>query len=412
MRRWLVCIGAVLVVLGCAGPVRQVTRPEDLSVPKQLQTQQVIVTLAPATLEQWANLTKALAYEYNLSQVGAFPLASLGIQCVVFQVPAERAVADIIARLEADPRVEAVQLNQVFRGLGSIHNDPYATLQYGAQTIRADLAHRRATGKGVKVAVVDTGVETNHPDLRGRVVATANFVDGGEQTFDQDSHGTAIAGVIAARADNSIGIFGIAPEAEIIAIKACWQRAPQAPGALCSSWTLAKAVDFALHAGAQVLNFSLAGPPDPLLARLIATAVQRHITIVAAVLEEGERGPGFPASLETVIAIRTSDPRRHVHSAVGKSAAALAAPGIDILTTAPHEAYAFLSGSSLAAAHVTGIVALLLEHEPYLTPTQVQALLRTTAQPIAGAASAAQGPTGIVDACAALEQLLGGQVCS
>ena len=133
---------------------------------------------------------------------------------------------------------------------------------------------------------------------------------------------------------------------------------------------------------------------------------------MAAVLEEGKRSPGFPASLETVIAIRTSDPRRHVHSAVGKSAAALAAPGIDILTTAPHEAYEFLSGSSLAAAHVTGIVALLLEHEPHLTPTQVQALLRTTAQPIAGAASTAQGPTGIVDACAALEQLLGGQVCS
>ena len=101
MRRWLVSMGAVLVVLGCAGPVRQVPLPEDLSVPKQLQTHQVLVTLAPATLEHWANLTKALASEYNLSQVGAFPLASLGIQCVVFQVPAERAVADIIARLAA-----------------------------------------------------------------------------------------------------------------------------------------------------------------------------------------------------------------------------------------------------------------------------------------------------------------------
>src|SRR5438132_5856961 len=220
MKHWLVCMGAVLVVLGCASPVRQVARPGDLSVPKQLQTRQVIVTLAPDTPERWASLTQALASEYSLSQVGAFPLASLGIQCVVFQVPAERAVADLVARLAADPRVEAVQLNQVFQGLGSIHNDPYATLQYGAQTIRADLAHRRATGKGVKVAVVDTGVETNHPDLRGRVVATANFVEGGEQTFDQDSHGTAVAGVIAARADNGIGIFGIAPEAELIALKA------------------------------------------------------------------------------------------------------------------------------------------------------------------------------------------------
>jgi subtilisin family serine protease len=389
-----------------------VTRPEDLSVPKQLQPHQVIVTLAPATPEQWAHLTATLASEYSLVQVGAFPLASLGIQCVVFQVPAEGAVEDIVARLAADPRVEAVQRNQVFEGLGSIHNDPYATLQYGAQTIRADRAHRRATGKGVKIAVVDTGVETNHPDLRGRVVATANFVEGGDQTFEQDRHGTAVAGVIAARADNGIGIFGIAPEAELIALKACWPRAPQAPGALCSSWTLAKAIDFALQAGAQVLNFSLAGPPDPLLARLLTTAVQHQITIVAAVLEEGERGPGFPASLETVLAIRSSDPHGHVHSMVGADAAALAAPGVDILTTAPHEAYAFLSGSSLATAHVTGIAALLLEQEPRLTPAQVQALLRATAQPIAGAASTTPRTAGIVDACAALEQLLGGRVCS
>src|SRR5215471_19803944 len=115
MRRWLVCMGAILVVLGCAGPVRQVTRPEtrpeDLSVPKQLQARQVIVTLAPDTPERWTSLTQALASEYNLAQIGAFPLASLGIQCVVFQVPPERAVEDMVARLAADPRVEAVQLN-------------------------------------------------------------------------------------------------------------------------------------------------------------------------------------------------------------------------------------------------------------------------------------------------------------
>ena len=87
-------------------------------MPKQLQTRQVIVTLAPATPEHWASLTRALAHEYNLSQVGAFPLSSLGIQCIVFQVPAERAVEGIVVQLAADQRVEAVQLNQVFQGLG------------------------------------------------------------------------------------------------------------------------------------------------------------------------------------------------------------------------------------------------------------------------------------------------------
>lgn len=206
------------------------------------------------------------------------------MQCIVFQVPEHRALYEVMTRLAADERVESVQPHHVFQGLGVLHNDPYAMLQYGVQAVRAHMAQRWATGKGVKIAVVDTGVDTTHPDLHGRIVETANFVDGGEPTFDQDRHGTAVAGVIGARAGNAVGIFGVAPEAEIVAAKACWQRAPEALEAVCSSWTLAKAVDFAVRTGVQVLNLSLAGPPDPLLARLITKAVANGITSVAAAL--------------------------------------------------------------------------------------------------------------------------------
>ena len=148
--------------------------------------------------------------------MGAFPLLSLGVQCLVFQIPEGRAVDEVMARLAADPRVALVQPNQVFQGLHAAHNDPYATLQYGARAIRADLEHRWATGHGVKVAVVDTGVDTKHPDLHGRIIRTINFVEGGERTFARDSHGTAVAGVIAATADYEVGIFGIAPQADIV----------------------------------------------------------------------------------------------------------------------------------------------------------------------------------------------------
>jgi subtilisin family serine protease len=205
-------------------------------MPKQLLARQVIVTLAPASPEQWARSTTTLVQTHRLTQVGAFPLASLRVQCVVFQIPEERSLEEVIARLSADPLVESVQPNQFFQSVDTpVHNDPYARLQYGVRAVRADLAHRTATGKGVRIAVVDTGVDVEHPDLQGRVIKTANFVDGGEQNFNQDSHGTAVAGVIAARADNDIGIFGVAPEADLLALKACWQRAPDAQQALCSS---------------------------------------------------------------------------------------------------------------------------------------------------------------------------------
>src|SRR5215471_2066645 len=407
--RWLAGTWLALVLLGCAGTVPAPAPSEGPGVPKQLQQHQVIVTLAPATPERWAYLATELAQTYAVRQVGAFPLTSLGIQCIVLQIPPERVVDEVLTQLTADPRVESVQLNQVFEGLGSVHNDPYAPLQYGARLLGADLAHQQVTGRDVTIALVDTGVEIDHPDLRGQVIETANFVDGGELTFPHDRHGTAVAGVIAARADNGTGIFGIAPGAHLIAVKACWQRTASDRQAVCSSWSLAKALDFVLHTRAQVLNLSLGGPADPLLTRLLTTALTQGRTVVAATLEARAQAPGFPASLEGVLAVRASDPAGQVHGELyGLPCPALAAPGIDILTTVPTDSYDFLSGSSLAAAHVTGVIALLLEYDPRLTPAQVQAVLRTTAHPVTAPGGASQGPLGVVDVCTALTQLGGG----
>lgn len=409
------CVSLVGGILGCtrAAPLPSVPESPPSALPKQLQPRQVIVTLARASPERWANIATALSQTYGLPQIGAFPLSSLGIQCLVFQLPADASVDTIVKRLVADPRVESVQLNQVFEGQQSVHNDPYAALQHGAQTIRADLAHRWATGKGVKIALVDTGVDTEHADLQGRVVQTVNFVDGGEQSFAQDGHGTAVAGVIAASANNGTGIFGIAPEADMIAIKACWHPTLRAREALCSSWTIAKAVDFAIAANAQVLNMSLAGPGDPLIARLITAAGEKGMTVVAATLEDDARAPGFPASLRGVIAAVACDVQGKIRRrAVAPGVAFLAAPGVEILTTTPGGAYDFLSGSSLAAAHVSGLAALLLEHNPRLSPAQVYDVLRATAQPAVVSGNPAPSTVGIVDACNALEKLLGIPACS
>ncbi|HUP43641.1 MAG TPA: S8 family serine peptidase, partial [Thermoanaerobaculia bacterium] len=173
--------------------------------------------------------------------------------------------------------------------------------------------------------------------------------------------------------------------------------------ASCDSYTLAQGLDFAIEQGARVINLSLTGPRDPLLARLVAAALGRGISVVAAA--GGGSDAGFPASEAGVLAVGTAP----TDSLPGAPGPALTAPGIDILTTVPREGYDFLSGSSLAAAHVSGVAALVLEREPELPPAALASLLVRTAQP--------SNPHGaqVVDACAALAELLeepAGDLCA
>ncbi len=411
MRIYLANWVAVMlfVLQGCVAMQGSAQRSPDL--PKQLQTRQIIVTLGDAAPAQWAAVAKALSEDYQLREVGNFPLNSIRVQCIVYQVPEDRLLESVIEQLRRDPRVESVQTNSVFAGIQAGYSDPYAALEYGAMAIRADRAHRVSTGKGVRVMVIDTGVDKDHPDLRGRIAKIANFVEGGEKSFAQDRHGTAVAGIIGARANDGVGIFGIAPDAELLAAKACWYSQANNGAALCSSWTLAKALDFAITSDSHVINMSLSGPADSLLERLLRAAESRGIIVVAAAAQDAD-APGFPALMNFVTAVVASNARAQVRVPVWASdKILLAAPGIEILTTAPRESYDFLSGSSLAAAHVSGVVALLLEHQPRLTQSELWALLTATARPVSMPVGATVAVVVVVDVCAALGKLLGQSDC-
>jgi len=367
---------------------------------------QVMVTYPPGPPPLWARTSAELSEVYRMRILYAWTMASLGEQCVVFEVPPGRSARDIISRLASDRRVSSVQAVENFSTLAAQEKtDPYTHLQHGYQSLRLDQAHRLATGKGVRVAVVDTGVDFDHPDLRDRVTVANNFVDRGERTFTTDIHGTAVAGVIAASV-NDVGIVGVAPGAELYALKACWQQPPTAREAVCNSYTLAKAMDFAITKGSQVINFSLGGPPDALLGRLIGVALSKGIVVVAA---NGGPSRDFPASVQGVIGIIGSDDLKGSASAPTVAASsqgpALAAPAVDVLTTVPKGSYDFFSGSSLAAAEVSGIAALLLQKDPKLTPARVAEVIRKTARPL--------NPTHVIqaDACAAVASLAGGAGC-
>jgi len=389
---------------------RPAPSPPVPPVPRDGALARVMITLAPAPPPIWEQITRDLERTYRLRTLFAWSMQSLGERCIVFEAPADRPIEALLRRLSSDPRVELAQPVQRFATQGSHAPSLQVPLQHSAQVLRLAQAHRWATGKGVRIAVIDTGVDVEHPELRGQIVKIGNFVELGgraDPSFNSDIHGTAVAGVIAAALNSDLGLVGVAPQAQVFALKACWQERPGAREAVCDSYTLSKAIDFAITQGAQVLNFSLAGPPDPMIAKLVAAALRRGIVVVAA--DGPDPARSFPATQRGVLGVAGSDDLqgRLRFPARRLAAGTLAAPGVDILTTVPHGHYDFFSGASFAAAQVSGVVALLLEREPKLTPVEVAALFHRTAHLIP-ASSGDPASIDQIDACAALAASLGG----
>jgi subtilisin family serine protease len=312
-----------------------------------------------------------IAAQYALREVASWPIEALSMHCVVYEITNGRPMSEVLAALSRDSRVMLAQPLQEFHTLGTPaaaapapYNDPLYDLQTNLVTLGIARAHQHAEGAGVRIALIDTGVDTTHPDLEGRIASAQSFIPREHRTPAELRHGTAMAGVIAAVANNGIGIVGIAPLARLEVFEACWQLAPGSDAAACNTFTLARALAAALAAGTPLVNLSLAGPADPLLAALVQTGLKRGVTFVAASAAEGD----FPGSIPGVI------------SAAGSEgpvpAGALVAPGSHVLTLRPEAQYDFESGSSVAAAEVTGVIALLMSaaHER-LTPESIVALL-------------------------------------
>jgi subtilisin family serine protease len=393
----------VIGITGCSW-LTDLSLTDNQELPKQMMARQVLVTLPDSLKPKWSAIQAELTRKHQISVTGEFPLSSIGVDCLVFHVPDKLPINQIIQDLNSDERVGLVQENQVFEGIQGSESDAFAAISYAAKLTHVENAHSITTGKDIKIAVIDTGAEKEHPDLKGRIRQTANFVEGGDLSFSRDKHGTAVTGVIGARANDGIGIYGIAPEAEISVLKACWYQADSK--AQCSSWSLAKALDAAINSGARIINLSLAGPNDELLTKLLKAAHERGINVVAATWEK-QAQPGFPASLpETIPVISTGpDGNSKLPGWLANFPDTVAAPGLDILTTVPKEGYDFVSGSSLATAHVSGIIALLLELNPKLTPDQIKELLNDNGN------SVKKNSLAVLDICAIIKVLRKGDGC-
>lgn len=329
-------------------------------------------TTAYSTRATARYLTRELAAEYSLEVIDHWPMEVLGVHCVLYRLPNRGEAGRIIAALRLDARVESVQQMQHFHlqsATRSAYNDPYHELQRGWWEASLSTAHRLSTGKNVKVGIVDTAVERLHQDLRAALVEVKRFVPD-EWGSDGDYHGTSVAGIIAAEADNGVGIVGVAPDTRLFSLEACWSIGRTS--AECDSFTLAKALSWAIREGMQVINLSLAGPEDPLLGRLIDAALKQGISIVAA--DDIREGLSFPASVPGVIAVRMAEN----YDPSAREKGIFYAPGRDVMTTVPRGSYDFVSGSSMAAAHVSGLVALVRAYDPSLSGYGVNELLQQT----------------------------------
>lgn len=308
----------------------------------------------------------AVARDYRLERIESWPIAALSLHCGLVRVAANENVDVVLAQLQKDARVKLAQRVNRFEALGSssAHNDPYFTAQFDDAAPAVAQLHAQHRGKGSSVAIIDTGADVEHPDLKNQITAVRNFVDDDEAQFLRDIHGTAIAGIVAAEADNARGIVGIAPDAQLQILKACWQVNGSGTAA-CNTFTLAKALAFVYDTQPDVVNLSLAGPSDPLLSQLVERIVAQGSMVVGAVSPRAEKS--FPTEVPGVVA---------VSQIPVADASVVVAPGSERLSTRPRDAYDFFSGNSMAAAYVSGVVALLRADNPALSAAELNEAVR------------------------------------
>jgi type VII secretion-associated serine protease mycosin len=294
------------------------------------------------------------------------------------RVRGEGSAVDLVQSLRDDPAVADVSLDYARRATAAPNDPAYA---YGDQayldTVRLPQAWDRTKGSTSQVvAVVDSGVDTTHPDLRGRTVAGYNALAPGTAPTDDNGHGTMVAGVAAANTDNADGVAGAAWTARVMPVKVL-----DAEGVGYDS-DVAEGVVWAADHGARIINLSLGGPGDgPVLHDAVRYATGKGAVVVVAAGNDGDGRAQYPAAYPEVVAVGATDAAGRLtdFSSYGDWID-VAAPGAGIVSTGPGGGYYVGDGTSFAAPVVSGTVALVRTLYPSLTPAQVLSRLRGTAR--------------------------------
>ncbi|WP_258728927.1 S8 family peptidase [Bacillus atrophaeus] len=278
---------------------------------------------------------------------------------------------EAVKELKNDPSIAYVEEDHTAHALAQ-------SVPYGISQIKAPAVHSQGyTGSNVKVAVIDSGIDSSHPDLK--VSGGASFVPSEPNPFqDGNSHGTHVAGTVAAL-NNSVGVLGVAPSASLYAVKVL-----SSSGSGDYSWII-NGIEWAISNNMDVINMSLGGPQgSTALKAVVDKAVSQGIVVVAAAGNSGSSGStstvGYPAKYPSVIAVGAVDSnnQRASFSSAGSELDVMA-PGVSIQSTLPGSSYGSYNGTSMASPHVAGAAALVLSKHPNWTNSQVRNSLESTA---------------------------------
>jgi subtilisin family serine protease len=304
-----------------------------------------------------------------------------------------RPVATVIRSLEREAAILSAQANYLFlvqqAAAAAAAADP---AQYALAKLRLPEAHALAKGESVLVAVIDTPIDATHPDLAGVVASSFDATGAADKPH---SHGTGIAGVIAAHGK----LTGAAPAVKVLAAHAFGSK-----GSDGTSLSILKSLEWAGKSRASVINMSFAGPADPELRIMFAALHTKGTVLIAAAGNAGPNSkPLYPAADPDVIAVTATDADDRLFTKANRGThIAVAAPGVNILAAAPDGAYQMQSGTSFAAAQISGIAALLLERNPKLDAAAIRRILMTTARDLGAPGHDDQFGAGLADALSAV----------
>lgn len=381
MKQRLAGIFLTVILLFALGPPRvsgllgtmshpQATHPAEATRQPEYKSGRILVKFRPETPRREADNT-----------LNAHGLAASGriYGLEVYRVPVpEGQEPTLVEALSQNPRVEYAELDYLVQATIIPNDTYYQSTQWAPPKIEAPAAwDQMCDTSNIVIAIVDTGVDLDHPDLDGKIVDGWNFIDDNEGVQDDHGHGTHVAGIAAAETNNGIGVAGIGWDAGLMPVKVLNGEGTG------STSDVAAGIGWACDHGASIINMSLGGSTgSPSLEEAVQQAYDDGCLMTAAAGNDGEQnGVDYPAAYPETIAVAATDQDDHqAYFSDSGPEVDVAAPGVDIYSTVWSDTYDLNSGTSMAAPHVAGLAALVWSLDPGLTNAEVQSIIETTAE--------------------------------
>ncbi|TDQ81009.1 subtilase family protein [Dongia mobilis] len=344
---------------------------------------------------------QTFADDIDLEIVRDFTMQGLGLRVYLMRLGDGAEPDQVFEAAAADQRPVWVQPNFIYRTT----QDPAGATgdqQYALRQMRADIAAPQAGGgEGIRIALIDSGVDTAHESLAGATISAFDLVDDG--SVAAEVHGTVLASIMVGQGP----LHGIAPRAELIAIRAFREVEAKQGLAESSSFLLSLGIETAIRQQARIANLSLTGPQDRLVSQLVGEALLNKVSVVAAAGNAGPKAaPAYPAAQDGVIAVTATDMKDRLFKDANRGDyISVAAPGVDILGARPGGGYDFFSGTSMATGYASGLAALLLSHQPALGVVKLRRAMEESAIDLGAPQRDPEFGAGRIDALAALERL-------